>query len=555
MPCIKETNSSLESSSSTRNYKVYHLDCTLRDGGYYNAWDFSLPLINDYLEAMHSAGVQVVELGFRSLENQCFKGACAYSRDDFIQQLVVPADLTLAVMVNGKELVTDSDEAQTHKLRQLFPRPASESPVSWVRFACHLHEFEKVLPATYWLKQQGYQVGFNLMQIADRSEAEVTALAKLAAQYPIDVLYFADSMGSMTPEDTAKIIQWLRQGWQGPIGIHTHNNQGLALQNSMKALDAGVTWLDSTVTGMGRGPGNAKTEELVIELAKQSGTQPQLTKLLSLIRRHFQPMQNQYGWGTNPYYYLAGLYGIHPTYVQEMLGDSRYDEEDILAVIEHLRVEGGKKFNLNALDAARHFYQGTPRGQWQPSDLFKDREVLILGTGPGVAAHKQALESYIQRAQPLVIALNTQSALPSDLINLRVACHPVRLLADSEEHLKLPQPLITPISMLPEDVQNTLQTKETLDFGLAIQPNQFDFADSYCTCPSSLVIAYALGLATSGKTTRILMAGFDGYGADDPRSKEMQHLLDLYQQHPASLPLTAVTPTRYALPTQSIYAL
>ncbi|WP_404417442.1 aldolase catalytic domain-containing protein [Marinospirillum sp.] len=537
------------------NKTVTHLDCTLRDGGYYNAWDFSSELINDYLEAMHAAGIQVVELGFRSLENQGFKGACAFTRDDFIHQLNLPHDLQLAVMVNGKELATESSQEQTLRLEQLFPSPASQSSVQWVRLACHLHEFEQVLPASHWLKKQGYRVGFNLMQIADRSEQEITQLAQLATSYPVDVLYFADSMGSMTPEDTARIISWLRKGWQGALGIHTHNNQGLALQNSLKALDEDVTWLDSTVTGMGRGPGNAKTEELVIELAKRSNSKPQLTKLLSLIRRHFQPLQNKYGWGTNPYYYLAGLYGIHPTYIQEMLGDSRYDEEDILAVIEHLRVEGGKKFNLNALDAARHFYQGTPRGVWQPSDLFKGREVLILGTGPGVADHKQALESYIQRTHPLVIALNTQSALPSNLINLRVACHPVRLLADSEEHLKLSQPLITPISMLPDDVQDTLKTKDTLDFGLAIQPDQFDFADSYCTCPSSLVIAYALGLATSGQSKNLLMAGFDGYGADDPRSKEMQYLLDLYQQHPASLPLTAVTPTRYALASQSIYAL
>lgn len=537
------------------NQAATHLDCTLRDGGYYNNWDFSLDLINDYLEAMHSAGIQVVELGFRSLENQGFKGACAFTRDEFIQQLTVPADLSLAVMINGKELATDDVQEQTRRLEQLFSNPANKSSVKWVRLACHLHEFEQVLPVSHWLKKQGYQVGFNLMQIADRSEQEVTQLAQLASSYPVDVLYFADSMGSMAPDDTARIIGWLRQGWKGQLGIHTHNNQGLALQNSLKALDEGVIWLDTTVTGMGRGPGNAKTEELVIELAKRSNSKPQLTKLMSLIRRHFQPLQNKYGWGTNPYYYLAGLYGIHPTYVQEMLGDSRYDEEDILAVIEHLRVEGGKKFNLNALDAARHFYQGTPRGSWKPEGLFKGRSVLILGTGPGVAAHKQALESFIKRTQPLVIALNTQSALPAELINLRVACHPVRLLADSEEHLKLPQPLITPISMLPEDVQDTLKTKETLDFGLAIQPDQFDFTDNYCTCPSSLVIAYALGLATSGQSTSILMAGFDGYGADDPRSKEMQHLLDLYQQHPASLPLTAVTPTRYALATQSIYAM
>lgn len=60
------------------------------------------------------------------------------------------------------------------------------------------------------------------------------------------------------------------------------------------------------------------------------------------------------------------------------------------------------------------------------------REVLILGSGPGVAAHASTLEAYVRRAQPLVVALNTQSAIDASLIDLRIACHPVRLLADAE---------------------------------------------------------------------------------------------------------------------------
>ena len=53
------------------------LDCTLRDGGYYNSWDFPFDVIQNYLGAMQAAGVDIVELGLRSLKNEGFKGACA----------------------------------------------------------------------------------------------------------------------------------------------------------------------------------------------------------------------------------------------------------------------------------------------------------------------------------------------------------------------------------------------------------------------------------------------------------------------------------------------
>ncbi len=306
---------------------------------------------------------------------------------------------------------------------------------------------------------------------------------------------------------------------------------------------------------MGRGPGNSRTEELVIEAAERRGSQVNLIPLMSIIHRYFQPLKNEYGWGSNPYYYLSGKYGIHPTYVQEMLSDPRYGEEDILAVIEHLRTVGGKKFDPTALGVARQFYFDKHDGAWSPSDTFRGRTVLLLGSGPGVSEHKVALENYIAKEKPLVLALNTQTSLNAEMIDFRLACHPVRLLADCERHAQLPQPLITPFSALPLEVQKSLSGNEIFDFGLNVEDGKFEFEKMCCTLPNSLVIAYALAVATSGQAKHILMAGFDGYGADDPRSQEMNGLLELYQRSEKSVPLTAITPTRYGMHSESVYAL
>ncbi|MDP5129525.1 MAG: aldolase catalytic domain-containing protein [Paraglaciecola sp.] len=529
------------------------LDCTLRDGGYYNNWNFPLDITNKYLEAMAAAGVDIVELGLRSLINKDFKGASAYTTDSYIRTLTIPSSLKVAVMINATEIVGETP--QNTVLEQLFPHTAADSPVAVVRIACHVHEFVKALPACNWLKERGYIVGFNLMQVADRTQEEVEALSLEASKYPIDALYFADSMGSMDPAQTTQIIGWLRKHWQGAMGIHTHDNMGLALSNTLQAVKDGVTWLDATVTGMGRGPGNARTEELVIEVADMRQQAINMVPLMSVIRSYFQPLKNQCGWGSNPYYYLSGKYGIHPTYIQEMLGDSRYSEEDILAAINHLKVEGGKKFSLNTLDATRQFYNGEPRGTWSPSALFAGKNVLLLGTGPGVAEHRVALEDYIKTHRPVVVALNTQSGVAQALIDVRVACHPIRLLADCEAHTQLPQPLITPASMLPPDILASLGNKTLLDYGLSVKTNTFEFGEKASVLPTSLVICYALAAITAGGANKIMMAGFDGYGADDPRNSEMNKLLQLYGAEGASLELLSVTPTRYEVKSLSIYGL
>ncbi len=532
--------------------KIFFLDCTLRDGGYYNDWDFETYLVQDYLYAMESLKIDFIEIGFRSLKNQNFKGGFAYSTDIFLNRLAIPLGLSdkIGIMINGSEIA--DQKTQLACLQKLF-KHKSKSPVTLVRIACHVDEFINCLPASKWLKEQGYLVGFNLMQIADQSLEEITQLAKAASAYPIEVLYFADSMGSLNLNQLKDIIHAFQKGWKGPLGIHTHDNMGQAVNNSIHAVESGITWVDSTVAGMGRGPGNAQTEYLTLALSDYRQNQGNSIKLLELIRKYFKPMQNIYGWGLNPFYYLTGKYGIHPSYIQEMLQDQRYNEEDIMAAIDYLKIKGGKKFNLDTLEAARHFYSGEPIGTWEPEIQIKDKTVLILGTGPGIKKYQFEIEDFINNNKPYVIALNTESNIRHGLIHARAACHPARLLSDCQEHLKLSEPLITPFSMLPKAIKTKLANKEILDFGIIISNHGFSFNKNYCESPSLLVIAYALAIANSGKAKKIILAGFDGYNADDPRNQEMNQLLKTYKEKINSVSLISITPTRYNISVKSIF--
>ena len=530
------------------------LDCTLRDGGYYNNWDFDLDLVNKYLEAMVAISIDFVEIGFRSLKNNEFNGALAYSSDEFLKSLEIPLGLEkkIGVMINGSEIA--DPETQLDNLQKLFVNKEN-STVTLVRIACHVDEFIDCLPAAKWLKEHGYMVGFNLMQVAERKLDEISELAAVANEYPIDVLYFADSMGSLSPSEVKKIIYSFKQGWKGPLGIHTHDNMGQAIANTLQAVESGISWVDSTVTGMGRGPGNAQTEYLINALPDDKSKEKNPTKLFSLIKNYFKTMQNYYGWGTNHYYYLSGKYGIHPSYIQHMLRDNRYDEEDILSVIEHLKNHGGTKFNQTTLESARLFYSKESKGTWKPSSIIKGKDILIIGTGPGVKKYKEAIEKFIQKNDVLTIALNTQSDLKQDLINFRAACHPLRLLADSEEYLKHPQPLITPATILPEEIKIRLQSKEIFNFGINITNDGFEFHESTCFVPKSLVMAYALAVATSGQANKIYVAGFDGYSTGDPRNEEAEFIFNKYISEKASLDIISITPTKYHIPTKSVFGL
>ena len=530
------------------------LDCTLRDGGYYNSWDFDHALIQDYLVAMKAVGVDVVELGFRMTDQKGFKGACAYTTDSFVRTLEIPEGITFCVMINASEILVNSLYSEKI-LGTLFPETAEISRVSLVRIACHTHEFMEALHAFKFLNSQGYRVAFNLMQVSECDSEELILLAKEAIKYPFDVLYFADSLGNMNSEKVQNVIELLRTHWNGALGIHAHDNIGLGLSNTLYALNKGVTWVDSTVTGMGRGAGNVKTELLAIEISQLRDSNCNMKPIMALIANSFKPMKEKYGWGTNPFYYLSGINSVHPTYVQEMMADSRYNEEDIIAVIEHLGKEGGKKYSKNILGEALNYYSEKPQGNWSPVKLFEGKKVILIGPGPGASVHKEAIESYIKDSKPLVMALNTQSVIDNDLIDVRIACHPVRLMTDCEKLTRLSQPLITPASILPSNVLDFMSSIELLDYGMGIQDTSHVYKETHCILSNPQAISYALAVASSGKAKQLLLAGFDGYSTDDPRRLENDMIFEKHQSVASAVPILAVTPTLYHIESTSIYAL
>lgn len=187
--------------------KLKILDCTLRDGGYYNNWNFSIGLINRYLKVMSDIKVDYVEIGFRSKDKKEFRGACAYTTDDFLSSLKIPKSLKIAVMINGAELIKENNlKRNILSLNSLF-RKSKFSKVKLVRIACHFSELNEVMPVAFKIKTLGYKVAINLMQISDRSEKEIQHFCNLAKEFKMDVIYFADSTGSLNRDQTQEIVK------------------------------------------------------------------------------------------------------------------------------------------------------------------------------------------------------------------------------------------------------------------------------------------------------------------------------------------------------------
>ena len=142
-------------------------------------------------------------------------------------------------------------------------------------------------------------------------------------------------------------------------------------------------------------------------------------------------------------------------------------------------IKESTKFISDQLESAKNFYHGSPLGTISPFSIVRNREVLIIGSGGNLDAHMKALESFIVERKPLVIALNAKSHINESLIDFRIASNPIRLMTDVDKHLKLPQPLITPASMLPDYLSNKLSEKQLIDYGIGISVNGFQFHETF----------------------------------------------------------------------------
>lgn len=529
------------------------LDCTFRDGGYYNDWDFSPEVVAAYLKACSTSGLSMLELGFRFMPHGRFFGAHAHTTDEFLSSLPLPDNIPIAVMVNAKEMLTH-DAGPAAAVDLLFSS-RKQSPVTLVRVAVHFSEALESRALVARLKDLGYDVAINLMQAGGKPSAELAHLAsKISSWDCVDVLYFADSLGNMDADSVRRTVAALRDAWAAPVGFHAHNNMGQAVINCAAAVESGATWIDGTIAGMGRGAGNAATELILLDFKNRGWNDNFTDPLFHLSIGAFETLRKKHAWGPNLLYHLSASYAIHPTYVQEMLGKGAYDMHHIIDVLEFLKEAGGSAYSDYRLQEALIGGAGTGTGTWSAQGWAKGRDMLVVASGPHTKSHLQALCRYVDRRKPVVVCLNINSVFPADKVTAYAACHKTSLLMDSEHYRSLHRPLVAPLDAIPNPIRSNLKSVEVLDFGMGIKADTFSVKPTGCVIPAPMAAAYALALAEAGGAAKILLAGFDGYPPFDSRHQAMSRMLKCYQSREQAVPVCAVTPTPYEIAKDSIYS-
>ena len=305
------------------------LDCTLRDGGYYTNWEFDTQMVRDLVTNLDLSKVDIIELGYKSPVKG---GKYRKCNDRFIWEVLeykLPVNSELAFMIDAKDFIKDKEI--DYSLIDDVIHDQSNSPFTICRLAIKYNEIQAAKTIGRYIQSKGYKLIVNLMGISTLTDKEISEFVSIAELEPL-ALYFADSYGNLEPKQVEKIISILKNS-EISVGIHTHDNLGLAFANCLVALDKGATFIDGTLLGMGRGVGNVKTEQLITYLSTYYNIDP----VQKLIGKWMKPLKQKYKWGFTHNYMVSGLNHIHPLYTQTLqnsfLNSNRI--QDILLQIEN----------------------------------------------------------------------------------------------------------------------------------------------------------------------------------------------------------------------------
>lgn len=523
-----------------KNLKI--LDCSLRDGGYYNDWKFSKKLFSKYLTAMEFSGVDIVEIGFRFNTKNNQLGNFAYSSENFLKSISFPKNIQFAVMVNFKDFSND-EKKQIKEIQNLFC-PKKNSKISIVRIAVSFHEALKAKNLAKVLKNLGYEVYLNLMQSNGKSEKEFKkTCTEISKWKSIKVLYFADSMGNMSPEDAIRALKIISKHWKGKIGFHSHNNKGFALINSLELINKNIDLCDCTMLGMGRGAGNVSTEGLLLELNSR-GLRNTNFEILQSSLDDFEKLKKVYNWGPNSFYHFAANKNIHPTYVQTMLGDRRYKSLDVLDILKNLSKQNSSSFSSSSLINSIYSDSKIKNGTWDPTDFFKGENLIIIGGGVSVKKYKRHILELKNRENAKIVFFNLNKYINPSHGDLTIVSHPLRVLIESSRYSSLNHPIAMPVKNLEGIfIKEQIKNSTILDYGLNLKQNAFVQKKFSMYSEWHLVNAYGLGIIYKSNPNKIFLAGFDGFENDSRKNAEVEKIFKKYISLKNSKKLYSITPT------------
>lgn len=493
--------------------KIKLLDCTLRDGGYLNDWDFGYSNLVSVFERLVSSGTEIIEVGFID-ERRAFD----------INRSIMPDSKSAAKIYGNVDkrnaMIVGMIDYGTCSIEHL--EKCENSYLDGIRVIFKKHLMHEAIRFCHQVKKLGYQVFAQAVSITSYNDQELLELIDLVNRLKPYAMSMVDTYGLLYKENLMHYFTYMDKYLDPEIGIgyHSHNNFQLAYSNCMEILryeTERMTIVDGTLYGMGKSAGNAPIELLSMHLNEQYNKSYDISQMLEAIDGNIMNFYQETPWGYNLFFYLAASNHCHPEYVRALMDNHTLSIKSINEILDQIEPEKKLLFDKTYIEQLYFEYQkencNDEADYRELAKIFGDKKLLVLGPGSTLIKETHKIASYIEEHHPIVLSINfIPESFNVDYVFLSNPRRYIRLMNSikNQKNSKVEIIATSNVTKVKGCFKYTLNNSNLLDQDAVVMDYSFIML---------LKAFLKMGI------TEVACAGLDGYSKDTPNyaSKDMEY--------------------------------
>lgn len=476
------------------NIKI--LDCTLRDGGYINNWEFGDKVISGTIEKLAMANIEIIECGFientvKNYDRAVFNSIEAFKKHIYPKNRGVMYVGMVAYPYIPIEMIS----------------PRNNDSIDGIRVTFHENEIEEALEYSKQLMEKGYKVFFQPIGTTSYSDIKLLNLIGYVNQLKPYAFYLVDTLGVMYKNDLLRMFHLLDNNLDNTIsiGYHSHNNLQLSFSNAQELLTLNTKReiiIDSSVFGMGRGAGNLCTELIAQYINENIKYKYDVVPILEIYDEFLSKINTNSKWGYSIPYFLAAINKTHPNYASYLLSKQTLTVNSINSILKKIPSNEKDIFNLELIENKYLVYQEKYLDDSEAisklAEVFsQEKELLIIAPGRTIKEEEYKIQKFIKERNPYVISVNF---IPENII-----AHSI-FISNFKRY-----------NILKDDIKSGRITKKIIvtsniddEFDGVLKVNYSDLllGNSEVSDNSGLML---LNLLKKINIEKVYIAGFDGY--------------------------------------------
>ena len=386
--------------------KKYLLDCTLRDGGYINDWEFGINNIISIFERLVDANIDFLEIGFIDERRQ-------YDVNRSIFPDTTSIDKTFHNIDKKNTKVVAMIDYGTCDIKYI--KDKKDSFIDGIRVIFKKHLRREALTFCEELKKKGYIVFAQLVSTTSYSDDEIKDLADIVNSVEPFAVSIVDTYGLLHRDNLIHYFNILDELLNKKIilGYHAHNNFQMGYANCLSFFQQDTEreiLVDGSLHGMGKSAGNAPIELIAMSLNNLYDKKYDIDQILEAIDANVLNFYKSATWGYNMFYFIAALNDCHPNYVRYLMNKKTLSIKSINKILKNISLDKKLMYDKKLIETMYFEYQNNivddRKDILELSKILKDREVILLGPANSIYVEKDKIKKYICENKPIVIAIN-----------------------------------------------------------------------------------------------------------------------------------------------------